>query len=274
MKKPIRVISTMFLATLFIAACEAKKDAAPAPTTTTTTTSKPRHTFVLVHGAWGGGWAFRQVDQLLTADGNTVFRPTLTGQGERAHLASPTVGLDTHINDIVNVILYENLHDVVLVGHSYGGMVITGVADRVPDRIAHLVYVDAVLPEDGESLDTAFGDTTGKPGLPDSNKWVERDGFLYPKWLKPDAPLPHDVPHPAKTFHDPLHLDHAAALRKIPTTYILTVEKGQPAEKDNFYPFYRRATERGIQVWIMEGDHNVQWSHPKELAALLEKAAG
>jgi pimeloyl-ACP methyl ester carboxylesterase len=228
-------------------------------------------TFVIVHGAWGGGWAFREVDRLMTADGNKVYRPTLTGQGERSHLASPDVGLDTHITDIVNTLVYEDLHNVVLVGHSYAGMVVTGVADRIPDRIAKLVYVDAVLPQDGESLNTAFANT-------DPTKKVhpvggtEKDGFLLPTWLKPGTPLPHDVPQSMKTFSDPIHLQHEAALRRIPTVYILTVDKGQPKEQDLFYHFYERALARGIPAWIMEGDHNVQWSHPRELAKLLEKA--
>ena len=107
---------------------------------------KKKLTFVIVHGAWGGGWSWKEVDHLLTADGHTVYRPTLTGQGERVHLASPSVGLDTHIADIVNVIKFENLHDIVLVGHSYAGMVITGVAQQVPDRISRLIYLDALLP--------------------------------------------------------------------------------------------------------------------------------
>jgi pimeloyl-ACP methyl ester carboxylesterase len=110
-------------------------------------------TYVIVHGAWGGGWDWKHVADLLTADGNTVYRPTLTGLGEHSNLAGTNIDLDTHIQDIVNVILWENLHDVVLVGHSYGGMVITGVADRVPDRIKHVVYLDALLPENGECVD-------------------------------------------------------------------------------------------------------------------------
>src|SRR6476659_2841608 len=114
---------------------------------------KQQPTYVIVHGAWGGGWAFKEVDRLLSADGNKVYRPTLTGQGERVHLANSNVDLSLHIQDIVNVILWENLHDVVLVGHSYGGMVVTGVADRVPDRIGHLVYLDALVPENGQSAD-------------------------------------------------------------------------------------------------------------------------
>ncbi|MGN6366717.1 MAG: alpha/beta fold hydrolase [Phycisphaerae bacterium] len=267
MKKALLRVAALYVAAAMLAGCSSNPEAAA----TSINAAKQHHTFVIVHGAWGGGWAFREVDRLMTADGNKVYRPTLTGQGEKAHLASPNVGLETHIMDVVNVIRFEDLHDVVLVGHSYGGMVVTGVADRVPDRIAKLVYVDAVLPEDGESLNTAFKDAGGREGLP--MKLEERDGFILPTWVKPGAPYPHDVPQSAKTFSDPEHLEHVAALRKIPTVYILTVEKGKPAAKDDFYPFYRRAQERGIPTWIMAGDHNVQWSHPKELVRLLEKAA-
>ena len=110
--------------------------------------SQQKKTFLIVHGAFGGGFAWRKVDSLLTAQGHNVYRPTLTGLGERYHLASPAINLSTHVTDIVNVILFENLHDVVLVGHSYGGMVITGVADSLPDRIAQIVYIDAHIAED------------------------------------------------------------------------------------------------------------------------------
>src|SRR4029077_10581884 len=131
-------------------ACLSLVVASAADATNPPSAASQRFTYVIVHGAWGGGWDWKQVDQLLSADGHKVYRPTLTGQGERSHLASTNIDLDTHIQDIVNVILWEDLHDVVLVGHSYGGMVITGVADRVPDRIKHIIYVDALLPEDGE----------------------------------------------------------------------------------------------------------------------------
>jgi pimeloyl-ACP methyl ester carboxylesterase len=113
--------------------------------------------FVIVHGAWGGSWAFRRVETLLRDKGCNVYRPSLTGLGERVHLATPDVGLSTHINDVVNMILFEDLHDVILVGHSYGGMVITGVADRLPDRILRLIYIDAFVPSDGESVVSLLG---------------------------------------------------------------------------------------------------------------------
>ena len=135
-------------------------------------------TFVLVHGAWGGGWAWRPtVGALLREAGHEVFTPTLTGLGERAHLASPDIDLETHINDIVGVIEYENLHDVVLMGHSYGGMAITGVADRVPERLAHLVYVDAFVPEDGQSLADLIGPGTAEGMI--ARAQAEGDGGGY-----------------------------------------------------------------------------------------------
>jgi pimeloyl-ACP methyl ester carboxylesterase len=114
--------------------------------------TKSDTTFVLVHGAWSGGWCYHKVAARLRAQGYAVFTPTLTGQGERSHLRAGTVNLSLHIEDVLNVFHYENLNGVVLAGHSYGGMVITGVADRIAERIAALVYLDAFLPEDGQSL--------------------------------------------------------------------------------------------------------------------------
>ena len=109
-------------------------------------------TFVIVHGAFGGGWEWREVAALLRARGHDVFTPSLTGFGERVHLATPETGLETHIQDILNLLRYEDLHQVVLACQSYGGMVVTGVADRMPERLAHLVYLNALVPEDGQSV--------------------------------------------------------------------------------------------------------------------------
>src|SRR5690349_20874035 len=116
-----------------------------------------KYTFVLVHGATAGGWEWKSTGKFLADDGHTVYRATLTGLGERMHLNSTDVDLQTHINDVVNLILYEDLHDVVLTGHSYGGMVITGVIDRIPERIRHVVYLDAAVADDGMSLWDLFG---------------------------------------------------------------------------------------------------------------------
>jgi len=108
-------------------------------------------TFVLVHGAWTGGWFWWRVGKALQEAGHQVVRPTLTGCGERSHLASPQVNLSLHIDDIANALRFEDVHRVVLVGHGYGGMAITGAADREPARIHHLVYVDAFAPDNGHS---------------------------------------------------------------------------------------------------------------------------
>ena len=261
MSKPFSICLALTLAclTAFVG-CKTNCPATASPQSAATG-EKP--TCVIVHGAWGGGWDWKHVDQLLTADGYKVYRPTLTGQGEHSNFASTNIDLDTHIQDIVNVIVWEDLYDVVLVGHSYGGMVITGVADRLPDRIRRLVYVDALLPENGENVDTIISPKLKKP---------VKDGFVTCPWVTNNPPPPHDVLMPAKTFSEPISLTNQAATGKLPVTYILTVDKGSPPEQDDFYPFYLRARDRDWRVYIMEGDHNVQRSHPKELVMLIEHA--
>ncbi|RFU49745.1 alpha/beta hydrolase [Paraburkholderia sp. DHOC27] len=161
-------------------------------------------TFVLVHGAWHGGWCYRDTARVLRESGHTVFTPTLTGLGERAHLNSHAITLETHIRDVCGVLEAEELSDVILVGHSYGGMVITGVADRMSDRIKSLVYLDAFVPQHAQSMNdcirqalseenaTAYlaafqaSAMTGNCGLtspvpavafnvkPDSRAWIDR----------------------------------------------------------------------------------------------------
>src|ERR1700694_793721 len=109
-------------------------------------------TFLVCHGAWSAGWAWKKMHPLMNAAGHRLVTPTYTGLGERAHLANRSIDLETHIEDILNVIHYEDLRDIVLVGHSYGGMVATGVADRKRDIVRQLIYIDAFVPEDGQSL--------------------------------------------------------------------------------------------------------------------------
>jgi pimeloyl-ACP methyl ester carboxylesterase len=240
---------------------------AAAPATNSASAADRKFTYVIVHGAWGGGWAFQEVERLLRADGHTVYRPTLTGQGEKNHLASlltTNIDLNLHITDVENVIRWEKLTNLVLVGHSYGGMVITGVADRVPDRIKHVIYLDAILPEDGESANVIRGRTGIDQPI--------TNAFVMPVWIKGNEPIPHDVPHPAMTFHQPISLKHQEVARKLPTTFILTVDEGRQPQSDAFFPFFERAKARGWTTQVMEGDHNVQWSKPRELVELLEKA--
>src|SRR5687767_1057596 len=109
-------------------------------------------TFVVAHGAWSAGWAWKKMRPLMARFEHQLFTPTYTGLGERVHLANETIDLDTHINDIIGVLEAEDLKEVVLIGHSYGGMVATGVADRAADRIARVVYLDAFVPRDGQAL--------------------------------------------------------------------------------------------------------------------------
>ena len=232
-------------------------------------TADRRPTIVLVHGAFGGGWGFRQVADLLTADGYRVYRPTLTGQGERVHLASPAVDLDTHVTDIVNVLRFEDLHDVTLVGHSYGGMVIAGVVDRCPDRIARVIYLDAFLPLDGESAvqEVARLQHRTGPTAPDAT------GYLRPTWVTTTQPLPHDVPQPGGTFTQPIRLTRPPDRSGRPTTYVLYVPPGRPAADAKFAFFARRAAAFGWPVRTLASDHNAQWSHPAELARLIDSLA-
>lgn len=226
--------------------------------------SKP--TIVIVHGAWGGGWAFKRVEASLRQKGFDVYRPQLTGQGDRVHLARPDIGLNTHIDDVVYTILYEGLRDIVLVGHSYGGMVISGVADRVPDRVRRLVYLDAMVPNDGDSVISLVR------GGGDFLKQMTKGDYIVPPWVKPDQPPPHDVPQSLKTFTDAIVLKNEAA-RKIPAVYILTVEKGKEAKEDDFFPHSVRAKERGWSLLQLTSDHNPQWSAPAALVEMLAASA-
>jgi len=222
-----------------------------------------RFTYVIVHGAWAGGWEHKKVGDLLAADGHTVYRATLTGQGERVHLASPDIDLDTHIQDVVNLILWEELNDFVLVGHSYGGMVITGVVDQLADRIKHVIYLDAFLPEDGESLYTAAG--RGGRERPTTNGFVALGNND-----RADEPPPHVVPQSAKTFSQPISLRNQEAAQKVSTAYILTVDEGREPEADGFFRSYERAKARGWDVSIMAGSHIVHVTKTAELVELLE----
>lgn len=139
--------------------------------------------FVLVHPAWHGAWCWKKVAPLLRRRGHQVFTPTLTGLGERSHLARPEIGLEVHVTDVVNVLQYEDLRGVILVGHSSGGMVITGVADRVPDRIAHVVYLDAFVPEHGEALLDLV--SVDRRHAMEAMVETEGEGWLLPRFAAP-----------------------------------------------------------------------------------------
>ncbi len=217
---------------------------------------------VIVHGAWGGGWAFRDTERHLRARGYDVYRPTLTGQGERVHLASPDVNLDTHIEDVINTLQFEDLHNIVLVGHSYGGIVVTGVADREPNRIRHLIYLDAFIPEDGDSWRSMSG--AGAARLDE----MIGDKGLVPPWTSPDDPRPKDVPHPTGSYEQSIRLSGASD--NIPASYILTTEDPSRPGVDEFFGFAELARSRDWPVYNLTSDHNPQWSNVHDLAEMLD----
>jgi pimeloyl-ACP methyl ester carboxylesterase len=221
-------------------------------------------TLVIVHGGWGGGWEWRDVERLLRADGHEVSRVTLTGLGERAHLLSTSVNLDTHVEDVVRHIQAEDLHGVILVGHSYGGMVVTGVADRVPERIAGLVYVDAFVPRDGESLlDLLPDDFAGhvRASAVDGRVPPPGEDPRYPRWY-----LDRVGDHPLAAFEQPLRRDRHD--NGVAATYIKCTESDVPLDSS-----VDRAKTAGWTMRELATGHDAQVFDPDGLAELLRAAA-
>lgn len=233
-------------------------------------TKSPPPTVVIVHGAWGGGWDWKETATALESLDYEVYRPTLSGLGERRHLLSPDIDLTTHINDVVNVLRFERLDDVILVGHSYGGMVITGVAEAVPDRLAQLVYFDAFLPFDGEcSL------AVGRDARPSELCTAEAAARMLPEttesggvpssWVAPGTPPPTDVPHPIGAFIEPIELADAPG-NGVPAGYIITRETaGGP---DDFNVAAQRAENLGFPVVEYIGNHVPYRTDPEGVARL------
>ena len=225
--------------------------------------------FVLVHGAWIGGWCWRPNAQALRRAGHEVFTPTLTGLGERSHLLSPSINLDTHITDIVNVIKYEELSDVILVGHSYGGMVVTGVADKLPDKTAALIYLDAFVPENGQAL-IDLAPPEPKPQAASDYTLTPLPAAVF--GAKPEVAAfvdAHTTPHPTACFTQPVTLTGGIDRIK-KKTYIYANVPAPTA----FTPFYEKAKSK--QDWTVQTlpcTHLVQIDMPNELTALLLKAA-
>jgi pimeloyl-ACP methyl ester carboxylesterase len=185
----------------------------------------PFMTFVLVHGGWHGGWCWRSVAALLRAAGHEVYAPSLTGMGERAHLLSRDIDLDVHVQDIVALLQMEELRDVVLVGHSYGGMVVSGASGKVPDRIRRVVYLDAFVPQDGKcALDYVVperaarmreeGGRSGFVSPPPLSLW----GLTEPKDV--DFVRPRETKQPFATFTQPVRIADAKAWSKLPKTFV------------------------------------------------------
>ncbi len=222
-------------------------------------------TYVIVHGAWGGAWQFKTTAQKLQAEGFTVYRPTLTGLGDRYHLSDANITLKTHINDVINTILFDNLDNIVLVGHSYGGMVVTGVADSIPERIKKVVYLDAIVPEDGQSAVESLGIDPSQI----SKRFKVEGDFIIPVWVRDTLKAPRDVPHPLATFTQPISLKNDKRLH-LPTTYILTYQEAKGGEeKDDFYPFSKKALQNKWNLRKLEASHNPQIDKLDDLVNIL-----
>jgi len=231
-------------------------------------------TYVLVHGAGHGGWCYQRLARLLRAQEHEVYTPTLTGLGERSHLLTPKVGLDTHIADVVSLLEHEDLRDVILAGHSYGGIAITGAADRAPDRVGQLVYLDAAILYDGESLHDV---TPALAMMREEMKVV--DGMELVLW--PDDPVAYAIygvtdeadwawmrerlkPHPWRAFTDKLHLSDPEAVAALPRTVIncpATLERRVGESLDRYHV--------GDRVWEIDTGHDLMITEPEKTAEML-----
>jgi pimeloyl-ACP methyl ester carboxylesterase len=234
----------------------------------------PVTTYVLVHGGWTGGYAFRHVRRSLQARGHEVFTPSLTGIGERSHLTSPQVDLTTHVQDVVNLILYEDLDRIVLLGFSYGGAVVTGALEHISNRVEHLVYLDAFVPDDGQSV-------LSMAGAPARAARLEDD------WLVPPAPRDFDdpdeaafvnarrTPHPIGCFTEPVRLLQPLESFPFSRTYIRARADRPDAPGANVLSACAERA-RGSAHWQyheIETNHMVASNRPEELADLLLELA-
>ena len=225
--------------------------------------------FVVAHGAWNAGFAWKKMHPLMQARGHRLVTPTYTGLGERAHLARPDIDLDTHIADILGVLECEDLSAVNLIGHSYGGMVATGVADRARARVAQLIYIDAFVPNDGDSVLDLL------PPATRAQRQAGGDGFIPPGPMPPDTSpddvawcLPRRKPQPAKTFEQKLRLQNGPLT--LPRHYIYCARR--PPD-DRFRPFYERAKREGWGAHEIDSSHNPHITCPDVLADLLDRIA-
>ncbi|OZM78036.1 alpha/beta fold hydrolase [Pseudonocardia sp. MH-G8] len=231
--------------------------------------------YVLVHGAWHGGWCWDRVAPLLRGAGHEVHAPTLTGLSERAHLLSPQVGLDTHTEDVVRLLDVLDLRDVVLVGHSYAGQIVTAVADRRPERIARRVHLDAFVGDDGEAARDLLPETV-------AHHWAESATEAGFGWLVPVRKLsvlgvtaasdvdwltPKLTPHPWKTYTDALDL--TGAVDAVPAAFVECVSWMRV-----FRAQAERARERGWPVHELDTGHEAMVTAPEALAEVLLEISG
>jgi pimeloyl-ACP methyl ester carboxylesterase len=236
-------------------------------------------TFVIVHGGWGGGWEWTPVARKLRERGHEVFTPTLTGLGERVHLESD-IRLSDHIEDVVAVFTFEELRDVVLCGHSYGGMVITGVADQVSDSIRLLVYLDALVPSDGQALQNLVPKEVVQQLLDaveeQGNGKIPCPPELYPpKGLIPEQTRASYIarlrPHPVRTITEPVQI--SSAIERLPRAFVrCNGGEGVDAE-EMIAPFAARARAEGWLYQEMAMPHDLHLFDPEGTSTVLHNLA-
>lgn len=239
--------------------------------------STGRRTFVLIHGGCHGGWSWRRVRKMLQQRGHAVFTPSLTGLGDRHHLVSPLIDLGTHVQDIVELFQSEELSDVVLVGHSYGGLPISGAADQTPGRIRHLIFLDALPGRDGgalldemtgavveERLKNTFIINGATVSRPSSAEFYGVSDPVDVAWVNRRV-----TPHPTSTYTAPLILKHPVGNGR-PCTFIRCVKPHLPSAAF----FADRAKHLGMTMREIEAGHDAMITSPRELAALLMDIAG
>ena len=234
--------------------------------------SKQGATFLVAHGAWAAGYAWRKMHPLMTAQGHRLVTPTYTGLGERAHLAGPSNDLSRHIQDILAVIKYKDLRNIVLIGHSYGGMVATGVADRARDRISQLIYLDAFVPRNGEALFDLVA--------PEAREAMREGAKAGDGWRVPPLEMPPDtpeadrnwlaerrMPQSIKCFESKLCL--TGGEMTVPRSYVYC-QRATPT--DTFRPFANRAkSEAGWRYYEIDASHSPHVTAPAGLASLLDR---
>jgi pimeloyl-ACP methyl ester carboxylesterase len=236
-------------------------------------------TFVIVHGAFGGGWEWAGVAAALRAVGHTVFTPTLTGMGERSHLG-PRVGLGTHVQDVVGVLEFEDLWAVVLCGASYGGMAVTVAADRVPDRISLVVYVDALIPQHGQTgldlLPSAFGDDVRSRADAHGHGWAAvPDVVLPPGGVISEKRRTHYIdrlrPQPIASFTEAVSL--TGAIDRLPRAFLRCTAGSLAGVGDPIEPMAARAREEGWPYRELATPHDPQLFDPAGTASALHDFA-
>ncbi|MBV8791278.1 MAG: alpha/beta hydrolase [Pseudolabrys sp.] len=231
-----------------------------------------RRTFVLVHGAWHGGWAWTRVVERLRAKGHAVYAPSLTGLGERAHLLHPDVDLSLHIEDVLGVVHYEDLSDVVLVGHSYGGNVISGVAEKVGGKIRSLIFVDAFIPDDGQSVldivQPAVANAIRAAAARGDKTVPVRDAAAFLVNEKDRAWVDRLAnPQPIGTFLEKIKL--TGARDQLPRAYVRATGYANVA----FDAAFARAKAEGWRTYEVDCGHDIMINEPDRLTEILIEAA-